>query len=544
MTAKDGATIGQGSTIKAAEDEVKIVVPDDWEEGEKIDIEIGGQKLKLKLPPGTQAGQTLTVQTRKPGTAAPAPAAPTAPVFNNDYFENIKGWTDEERDDYIGNLEQSPLFMDEEDVAKAMKLPEGENSQVDALRELIALGDPYLVAKEAKEKGNDLYKDGKKSWNHAVLEYTHGIHNARMAVDFAVSQAAAVKEAEARANGTWSPPSAAEVAEAERREERRQAVEAAKKALGRQEEFGPTKTSHTVEQCRSMLCQLLCNRAMINLKKRNFREVRKDCLEALRLEPTNIKAWYRAAKAMFSLKKYKECGKFAMGGLRADRRNQPLRRLLRDAARLEAERAEAERAAAFQREAEAVEAELLEAAIGRSGARIVPYLFESMGKYGVAPSLEGEGETARLQWPLLLLYDEHSQSDILQSVDSDTLLNDVIATVLPEGGPFAPWDEERAYEAPRARLYFRQNCRSELAQQSEGEEHWVEVPGDASVAELVRDARYETPGFPVLWILAEGSAFHADFEARHKGKIRGFREKFMMEETGDGTRRYKYERSL
>lgn len=55
------------------------------------------------------------------------------------------------------------------------------------------------------------------------------------------------------------------------------------------------------------MAKLHCNRAMINLRFKNFGKVIEDCKSSLKYDPTYIKAYYRMAKAYISLKKYKEC---------------------------------------------------------------------------------------------------------------------------------------------------------------------------------------------------------------------------------------------
>ena len=57
----------------------------------------------------------------------------------------------------------------------------------------------------------------------------------------------------------------------------------------------------------ALLAKLHCNRAMINLKFKNFGKVIDDCKLSLKADPTYIKAFYRMGKAYISLKKYKEC---------------------------------------------------------------------------------------------------------------------------------------------------------------------------------------------------------------------------------------------
>lgn len=52
--------------------------------------------------------------------------------------------------------------------------------------------------------------------------------------------------------------------------------------------------------------KLHCNRAAINLKLRNFAKVIEDCKMCLQYDPNYIKGYFRQAKALIGLRKYKE----------------------------------------------------------------------------------------------------------------------------------------------------------------------------------------------------------------------------------------------
>lgn len=56
-----------------------------------------------------------------------------------------------------------------------------------------------------------------------------------------------------------------------------------------------------------LLSKIHSNRAMINLKYKNYGKVIEDCKLSVDFDPTNVKAFYRMGKAYIYLKKYKEC---------------------------------------------------------------------------------------------------------------------------------------------------------------------------------------------------------------------------------------------
>ena len=54
----------------------------------------------------------------------------------------------------------------------------------------------------------------------------------------------------------------------------------------------------------NLLAKLHCNRAMINLKYKNYGKVIEDCKTAIKHDLTYIKAYYRMAKALIALRKF------------------------------------------------------------------------------------------------------------------------------------------------------------------------------------------------------------------------------------------------
>lgn len=66
---------------------------------------------------------------------------------------------------------------------------------------------------------------------------------------------------------------------------------------------------------------LYLNRAACNLELKNYRKCINDCKECLKLNPKNIKAYYRLAKAFFSIEKYDEAQQAIEFSLKIDPEN-------------------------------------------------------------------------------------------------------------------------------------------------------------------------------------------------------------------------------
>lgn len=55
------------------------------------------------------------------------------------------------------------------------------------------------------------------------------------------------------------------------------------------------------------------------------------------------------------------------------------------------------------------------------------------------------GYQGEVSWPVLLLYPQYGQSDLIQSFRHRDLLAEHLAAAFPEEGPPAPWDESFEY---------------------------------------------------------------------------------------------------
>ena len=68
-------------------------------------------------------------------------------------------------------------------------------------------------------------------------------------------------------------------------------------------------------QCIKTRARILSNRALLHLWVKNYRKCVEDCLEALKLEPTFVRPYARAAEALLGLGNYEKCIQMADKGL-------------------------------------------------------------------------------------------------------------------------------------------------------------------------------------------------------------------------------------
>jgi hypothetical protein len=175
----------------------------------------------------------------------------------------------------------------------------------------------------------------------------------------------------------------------------------------------------------------------------NYRSCMRDCASVMKLNPSNIKAWYRCSSACLALDKLAEARDTCARGLAIDPTNTALQT---QSAKIDARAAVLARSAAIRAEREeriAREANTLRVALA---ARRV-----TVSRTSAAPDLEDAtarladplDATSALSVPVLVLYPLASQSDLVKAWDEKSAVSEHLAYLLP-----TPWDGddgERVY---------------------------------------------------------------------------------------------------
>ncbi|RDA82934.1 hypothetical protein CP532_0384 [Ophiocordyceps camponoti-leonardi (nom. inval.)] len=193
-----------------------------------------------------------------------------------------------------------------------------------------------------------------------------------------------------------------------------------------------------------MLEALYVNRAACNLELENYRSCYLDCAAALRLNPHNLKAYYRAARALLAVDRVRDAAEACAAGLALDPDNGSLR-AASDAvvARKDALDAHARQLSA-RADDTARRARLVAAALA---ARNIPPLRTSdrpPDADGLAIALVPDPDDPRsaLAFPAVLLYPLRLESDVIKAFVETESLADHLQYVLPP-----PWDSEAEYGA-------------------------------------------------------------------------------------------------
>jgi tetratricopeptide (TPR) repeat protein len=278
-----------------------------------------------------------------------------------------------------------------------------ENDDLEALRALAYEGTPLEVATGFKERGNESFKE--KGWKDAKEFYSKGIN---------------VLLIEVRKRQKSTPE-----------EEEKEDKEEVKREVG------------VLEAC-------LVNRAACHLELKNYRSCTLDCASALRINPKNIKAYYRSSRALLALDKIPEADDSCARGLALDSENKALRGVAREIVKKNEivaakKKREAEREARRVLEAQTLKAALKARGIKTKTSSQPPEMEDS--KVELVP--DPVDPTSTISFPAVLLYPLHLESDFIKAFNETETLGYHLGYILP-----LPWDKEGVYTIGGVECYM------------------------------------------------------------------------------------------
>ncbi|CAJ2651553.1 tetratricopeptide repeat protein 4 homolog isoform X1 [Trifolium pratense] len=190
---------------------------------------------------------------------------------------------------------------------------------------------------------------------------------------------------------------------------------------------------------------LFSNRAHVNLLLGNFRRALTDANDALKLNPSSIKAIYRAAKASISLNLLDEAQDYCQMGLHLDPKNEELKKLDNQIGLkiLDNEKHEAQVSKAI------AEAKEIVSATENRGLKIGKAMYRELTGLK-KPVLD---KSNILHWPVLLLYAEVMSSDFIEDFCETDMFSVHLDMVFADDQPL-PWDVENNYKREFIELYY------------------------------------------------------------------------------------------
>ncbi|BFI41885.1 tetratricopeptide repeat protein 4 [Marchantia polymorpha subsp. ruderalis] len=281
----------------------------------------------------------------------------------------------------------------------------------------------------------------------------------------------------------------------------------------------------------SMNSILYGNRAQVNLLLGNYRRAIDDADEAVKLNPSNVKAFYRGAKAALSLGLWPKVAELCSEGLNVEPANKELQSMKKQVEEKQAAAAESKRRALEIKS----KAEALVLALEKRKLRL------GQSKYrqhtGLRrPSLDRSGI---LHWPVLFLYGEYMTSDLIEDFPETDMFKPHLETMFGNNAPRLTWDTANAYKRDRIELYYQTHVGPVLSKKQlltslmegevglegldldgggedtahadSGERRWVKVQERTTLHEVIAQPKHIIPGIPVFYVVATGTSFREKF---------------------------------
>lgn len=265
--------------------------------------------------------------------------------------------------------------------------------------------------------------------------------------------------------------------------------------------------------------QLYSNRAAVSLRLKEYDKAVNDCRCAIKLDSSNTKAQFRAAKASEALGLTSQALEFCKDAVRLMPNEKEVRdmqaRLMQRLQTEEQGRVKDRRSAENAKKEQYFADLTVVAALERRHVTLGPPMWD-MGMYtrgslprpklaAAADASEEDGDA--VHWPLLMLYDETNQSDFVETFDDRCALEDQLQLMFPEDRA-VEWDEEGKYVWNRLACYLER-----YAAEEGNESQMLRVPIDAALQEHLRGLR--VPPCLVFHIFVNGTPAHEHFCKAH-----------------------------
>lgn len=326
----------------------------------------------------------------------------------------------------LDDLNKSPLFMTDLE----------ENDDIAALQALAYEGTPLENASDFKERGNECFVE--KRWADAREFYTKGIN---------------ILAAEIRRRARGELPG--EDSERKKREAEQAAAER-ENGLNEAESTAPTTSGalssddpEEIKKEAAVLETLYANRAACQLSMQNYRSCTLDCAQTLTLNPRNVKAFYRSAKALSAMGKMPEAEDAAKRGLAVDPDNAALKTVAAEIAERQAKLSAKQKAEVDRQVRERRRQLLVKAAIRQRGVRMrttpKPPEMED-ARVQLVP--DPDDANSELAFPAIILYPVDAQSDFIKAFGENDCMNSHLSYLLP-----LPWDRDAGYTQTGVECY-------------------------------------------------------------------------------------------
>jgi len=254
--------------------------------------------------------------------------------------------------------------------------------------------------------------------------------------------------------------------------------------------------------------KLHCNRALVNIKLRNYRSVIEDCDIAIKLNPSFVKAYYRKAFANYRLEKFEECTRICDQGIQLSPTTEDLltlRKLAIDKISKIEEKKKKEL------EEKAKENKALHRSCKLKGIVLGQKRVEIPLAYNQLLWIDEENQ---IHTPIVIYYPEFQQMDLIQDSLEGDKIYDHLANLLENG---LPWDTKGHYSNFKdLNVFIEINTGKPLYMLKRNKKHdeygFKRLKMDETVGTLLKNPDYIVPMVLEIYVLSERSHFFDCFK--------------------------------
>lgn len=182
----------------------------------------------------------------------------------------------------------------------------------------------------------------------------------------------------------------------------------------------------------------------------NYRSTTLDCAAALKINPSNVKAHFRSASALFALDKIYEALDVCYRGWKLDKTNQPMKALLEKIRkRAHVKQEQDKRRREEHQRARQIKQVRLDALRARKIQLVGTPRPPNMDDVEIHLSPNPLSMDSALQFPTMFLYPMHNQSDFVKAFSEQDSISVHLEYMFP-----APWDTQSEYTPASVECYI------------------------------------------------------------------------------------------
>jgi tetratricopeptide (TPR) repeat protein len=259
---------------------------------------------------------------------------------------------------------------------------------------------------------------------------------------------------------------------------------------------------------------VLSNRALVNLSLENYGRALSDSEQALKLDSSNGKAAFRAAKAAMQLSKHELALKHVKAGIVLEPHNSELRKLKQEIEKRQSiANAKSRETVSAQRGITALQSNEIAQLYSKQFTIGKPIF--SMRAYTESGHRIYTDDDGSVHFPVVILYPEHDQSDFIQDLREDVVLFDQLSLIFDR---IADWDVAQAYRPDSIQLYYETNQSKPLIAQrwfNKFNTKFQPIPSKFTIAQALRMPEHVIPQYPLLYAFVKDSDYLKRFLAEH-----------------------------